>query len=61
MGFANYSAGEKPYSFYVSHAGALFHKGLKVRYARKSTAGINYIVARHNHHTSYKVYTFLKL
>ena len=60
IGFANYSDGEKPYGFCISHAWALFYKALKVRYAYKSTAGINYIMARHNKHTSYNVYTFLK-
>ena len=57
IGFANYSEGKKPYGFYISHAKALFHKGLKVRYTRESTAGINCIMARHNRHTSYDVYT----
>ena len=60
VGFADYLAGEKPYGFCVLHAGALFHKGLRVRYARESIAGINYIVARHNKYTSYDVCTFPK-
>ena len=56
VGFADYSAGEKPYGFCVLHAGALFYKGLRVRYTRESTAGINYIVARYNRYAFYDVY-----
>ena len=61
VGFANYSDREKPYGFCVSHARALFYKGEKVRYARESTAGINYIMVRHNKHTSYDICTSSKL
>ena len=61
IGFADYSDREKPYGFYVSHAGALFHKGVKVRYARESTAEINCVMARHNKYTSYDVYASPKL
>ena len=58
--FTDYLAGEKPCGFYVSYTGAFFHKGLKVHYAYKSTAGINYVMARHNKYTFYNIYTFLK-
>ena len=60
VGFANYSAGEKLYGFYVLHAKAFFHKGLKVHYTYESRAGINYVMAYHNKHTFYNVYTFPK-
>ena len=55
IGFADYSDGEKPYGFCVSYAGALFNKGVRVRYARESIAGINYVVARHNKYAFYNV------
>ena len=61
IGFTDYSAGEKPYGFCILYIKALFHKGLKVRYAGKSIARINYIVARHNKYTFYNIYTFPKL
>ena len=61
IGFTDYLEGKKPYDFYISHAGALFHKGLRVRYAYKSITGINYVVARHNKYTSYNVYISFKL
>ena len=57
IGFADYSDGEKFYGFCVSYAGALFNKGVKVRYTCESTAGINYIMARHNKYTFYNIYT----
>ena len=60
VGFADYLDGEKPYGFYIFYAGALFNKGVRVRCAYKSTAGINCIVARHNKYTSYNVRTFPK-
>ena len=60
VSFANYLAGEKPYGFYVLYTRALFHEGLKMRYAYESTSGINCIMARHNKYTSYNVYTFPK-
>ena len=41
----------------VSHVKALFHEGVKVRYAYESIAGINYVITRHNRYTSYDVYT----
>ena len=59
IGFTDYSDKEKPYGFYISYAGALFYKGVRVRYTRESIAGINYIMARHNKYTFYNVYTFL--
>ena len=59
--FANYSDGEKPYGFCILHTGAFFHKGVKVRYTCKSTAGINYVMTRHNRHASYDVYASPKL
>ena len=61
IGFADYLEGEKLYGFYISHIGAFFHKGLKMRYIYKSTAGINYVMACHNKYTFYDVYAFLKI
>ena len=61
IGFTDYSDGEKPCGFCVSHAGAFFHKGMRVRYARESITGINYVMARHNRHTSYNVCASPKL
>ena len=61
IGFADYSAGEKPCGFCISHTGALFHKGLRVRCICESIAVINCVVARHNYYASYDVYAFPKL
>ena len=61
IGFINYSDGEKPYGFCVFYTGALFYKGIKVRYARESIMEINCIITRHNRYTFYNVYTSLKL
>ena len=60
VGFADYSDGEKPCGFCVFYTGALFYKGVKVRYACESIAEINYIMARHNKYAFYDVYTFPK-
>ena len=60
VGFADYSAGEKPCGFCVSYTGAFFYEGLRVRCARESIAGINCIVARHNRYTFYDVCAFFK-
>ena len=57
MNFTDYLDREKPYGFYISHAGAFFYKGVRVRCARESIAGINYVIARYNRHVSYDVYT----
>ena len=60
IGFADYSEGEKPCGFCISHAGTLFYKGLRVRYAYESTVGINCVMARYNKYASYNVYAFPK-
>ena len=52
--------GEKPCGFCIFYAGALFHKGVRVRCACESIAGINYVVARYNRYASYDVCIFPK-
>ena len=60
VGFTDYSAGEKFYGFCVLYTGTFFNKGVRVRYACESIAGINCVMARHNKYAFYNVYAFFK-
>ena len=61
VGFVNYLEGEKLCGFCILYTGALFYKGLRVRYACESIAGINCIVARYNRYASYNICASPKL